>query len=196
MKNVALVMLLSLVSISIWAAETPKWGKYVIKFPVSKDSTLGVSFSYEGRKYVGTDKTQDVSLEKKKNETLGIEERFITNIVGQNATGDREKILDLWSVSERPLIEKAMDSNEAVEKNAAFFRNIEATYLISVMKYDAYYLFVVEHTVKGIGSYMKLYPAVPKDGGYLMTNALKGDVFYEKIIPNILPYMRNSWHSK
>lgn len=85
-----------------------------------------------------------------------------------------------------------MGSKDAFERNGAFFRNIETTRLISVMRYGTYYLFVVEHEVKGIGPYMKLYAALLEGEAYLMTNGLKGDVFYEKIVPDLLPYVKDS----
>ena len=132
-----------------------------------------------------------VAPEEKNRKKLEMEERFIFDVITHSAAGDREKILELWVPSERNGISQAMKSTEAFEKNSAFFRNIESTNIISVVKYGAFYLFFVEHEIKGIGSYMKLYPALLFAGEYFMSNALKGDVFYEKIASDLLPYMKN-----
>lgn len=192
MKKSVVAIFISLMSIATWAVEAPKWEKYSITFPAHGAGTLGVNFSYLGKNYPVPDKGQVVPLEKKKKGTTDIEESFVANVVAQNAAGDRGGILKLWSASERLAIEAMMGSKDAFERNGAFFRNIESTRLISVMRYGTYYLFVVEHEVKGIGPYMKLYAALLEGEAYLMTNGLKGDVFYEKIVPDLLPYVKDS----
>jgi hypothetical protein len=194
MKKAILAILLSITSISACAVEVPKWGKYSIKFPIDKSTPWSATFSYIGKNYNGAGQT--LPLEQKKKETMDAEEGFMADIVRRNATGDRQKILELWHASERHAVEAAMDSSSALERNTSFFRNIEGTRLLVVMRYDAYYLFVVEHQVKGIGTYMKLYPATFASGSYLMTNALTGDFFYEKLAPNMMPYLKVSHREK
>lgn len=193
MKNIILLMLLSSVSLATVAAEAPQWGQYVIKFPVHNSAAAGVSFSYVGKKYAGPGKAQSAPLEKKKKETRDAEERFIANMIAINALGNREKILDLWPTAEKKAIESIMSSKEMLERNTSFFRNVKATSLISVIKYDDRYLFVVEHEVQGMsGPYMKIYPAKLEGAGYLMTNSLRGDAFYDQIVESMKPFIRES----
>jgi hypothetical protein len=183
---------LILLSLNVCSAASKDWNDFSITFPIQESADSSVVFSYKAKAFVGSVKDPAIPLEEKKRDTMDREEIFIANIVAQNAAGDKEKILNLWVESERNAISESMKSEEAFERNSAFFRNIEATYLISVIKYNNYYLFCVEHNVQGIGSYRKIYPATNLKGSYFMTNALKGDVFYEKIVTDLLPYVKDA----
>jgi hypothetical protein len=181
---------MALVSMASWAAHTPKWEEHTINFPANKNVAYRVGFSYVGKNYLSTDNADQSSLEKQGKASLDVEERFILDIVSRNASGDQEKILELWPEAERRSIKSSMASKDASERNSAFFRNIEATRLISVVRFGDYFLFVVEHEVKGINKYMKIYPALSSGGKYFLTNALHGDLFYEKLLPDMLAYFK------
>lgn len=196
MKKIVLLTILGLVSITGWAADSPKWEKYSITFPTRAKVTNGVVFSYVGKNYLAQDKSKLVPLEKKEKALMDPEERFIHNIITSNASGDAGQILEMWPPSERQSVEAAMKSKEMLEKNRAFFRNIEVTRLVTVLRYDRHFLFVVEHEVKGIGKYMKLYAAISDGGSYLMTNTLHGDLFYEKVISDLLNYFNLASQSR
>ena len=189
-KKLLITLILLVAHSSVWSSESINWKEYKLAFPINDNVENKITFNFVGKKYTGYIQSSSTdSLEKKISKILENEQKFIADIVASNAAGDRKKILALWAVSERADIAQMMESKKAFEQNSAFFRNIQSTKLIAVNKYDAYYLFYVEHEVKGIGTYMKLYPALSEGNSYFMSNGLKGDVFYEKVATDLLPYM-------
>lgn len=192
MNKILQILLFYLMALSsAWSAEGVKWSDFELAFPVQGEADNKVVLNFIGKDFTGRKQITLVSSEGKNRKNMEIEERFIADVIAHSAAGDREEMLMLWAPSERDEIAQLMKSKEALEKNSAFFRNIKSTNIVSVVKYGAFYLFFVEHEIKGIGSYMKLYPTLSFAGEYFMSNALKGDVFYEKIASDLMPYMKN-----
>lgn len=73
-----------------------------------------------------------------------------------------------------------MAANKVLERNLAFYQNIQETNLIAVSKYKSYFIFMVEHGSQGL--YRKIYTTTIYDNRYLTTNGLTVDVFYEKMV--------------
>lgn len=165
------------------------WVRYRIDFPGGVSGTSTVEFVFTAKYFTEPEKADGLLLENRKLSEMQSEELFLKEIIRRNASGTREEILQLWLADERKMLERNMESEPAFERNAALFRNMVTTSLLSVIKYKEYYLFCVEHNIKGIGLYRKVYPAVRIEESYFMTNKLMGDVFYEKILASLLPFL-------
>lgn len=178
----------------ICSADSSGWLTYGLMFPDSKGESLNkVTIMFTAKKSSGfIQASPGKNINVKKYEEMSKEERFISKVLKVNTSGDKDGILSVWSEPERPDISKSMKSNEAFERNRAFFANIKSTKLIMVIRYTSFYMFFVEHELNGVGSYRKIYPAVLENDNYFMSNKLIGDYFYKRISMDILPHIQDA----
>ncbi|TFW26272.1 hypothetical protein E4L96_04525 [Massilia arenosa] len=98
-------------------------------------------------------------------------------LIEANASGDVNKILDLWTLKERPEIQRRADP-ESVSKNASYYRKVEKTELFTAAMYGDYRLLVVRHSGQAMSPHFRVYPYIVRNGDYQMTNDLSDDPFY------------------
>ena len=174
-----------------WGATIVKVGKFSIDFPLGGDAPV-VSFVYEGKKFEAENNGELEPIEVKKSASLLKEESFIMDIINANKTADRKKILKTWRSGERKEIEEKMNVKNSLERNKAYFKNIEESRILTVIRYSKYHLFCVEHKVKGIGYHIQVHPAVIEKGRYYLTNSLHGDMFYDHIMDRVVKFAKKA----
>ena len=168
-----------LISSSVVSATEQK-----IIFPMSKgDKSIVLEFS--GEVY---NKTTSINISDESTHAIAT---FINKLIVSNASGDKNKILNLWSDNYKKEIDLVMSDPKRIERNAALFRNMKSSKLMGYIEYGEYIICYVYHDINnGQGEvYLKEYPIKLTSKGYVLTNDLSKDIFFSQISYNLAQHI-------
>ncbi|WFP50819.1 hypothetical protein PL263_02050 [Methylomonas sp. EFPC3] len=124
------------------------------------------------------------------------EEKFIMQVIQVYKGGDKDAMLKLWNPSERSQIKPMMDDPVAYDKNLALYNNILSSKFLAMLQYGGFVLCYVEHDLKGVGPYVKLYPIKIEDKNLYLSNILMHDFFFQKIAFQLGDYIKQEVEKK
>jgi len=157
--------------------------KHKITFPLSKGEK-SISFDFSGEIYKSGNFIE--ITEKSNNEIAS----FIAKVISSNASGEKQKILSLWSDRHKDTIDSAMSNPKALKLNTALFNNMKASKLLGYIEYGDYIICYVHHDLNGKDEpYLKEYPLETKGGALRLTNDLSGDIFFSQISRTLAKYI-------
>lgn len=147
-----------------------------IVFPMSKGDK-SIVLEFKGEIY---DKTTSINISEESTHAIAA---FINKVIVSNASGDKKKILALWSDNHKKEIDSAMSDPKTIKRNAALFRNMKSSRLMGYIEYGDYIICYVYHDINnGQGeTYLKEYPFISTAKGYVLTNDLSSDIFFSQI---------------
>jgi len=117
-------------------------------------------------------------------------QKFLMKVIEINTSGGKNQILSLWAPKERADIKKYVDNAQFFKKNTAFYRNVISSRLVAYIDFGNYSICYIEHNVKGIGKYVKMYPVVHIKKQLYLSNGLSGDFFYNNIAAQLMSYFK------
>lgn len=163
-----------------------RWNLHPSPEPAGNKLTL----SFRGKLYPRHERKSFADLENS-GASLLPEERFVMKVVTANKDANVSDIMALWTPQEQPDIKSKVSDKTLLEKNTALFRNIQSSKFLGLQRYGRYTLVYVEHDLRGVGPYVKLYPLLVSGSRVYLTNQLRGDFFYEKMTGAIGEYLKD-----
>lgn len=149
--------------------------KQKIVFPMSKgEKSISVEFS--GQIYKPGD---HIEITETSNKDIAA---FLAKVISSNATGDKQKILSLWSEKHKKSIDSAISNPKVLERNTSLFKNMKSSRLLGYIEYGNYIICYVHHHLNGQDKpYLKEYPLESKGDDLKLTNDLSNDFFFSQI---------------
>ena len=155
----------------IFANDTTELKKYRILF----DKENSVELHFLGKKYMPANINENNDLDK--------EQIFIKNVIDINQNGTIDEIVKkLWIKKDHKITKGVYLEAGYYEQNQSYFRNIDSTKLLFLIRYDSGFVFYVEHSITGHGSIRTPYLATKFNNQYYLIQPNPDSLFFKLLM--------------
>jgi hypothetical protein len=149
--------------------------------PPSGQSGAGFSFSYQAQRF---SPPRVVAAAEPDQWDRSSPESSYRAVLYANRSGSQERILAQFAPDERATVQARMDE-EALRRNKQYFDSVTEETIAEVVEYGQYRVLVVVSRFRDGDVAVRNVPMIQTPEGWLITNALVKDVFFNYLVEGI-----------